>query len=47
MDPRLWACAAEQLHLMGSRMSPRIASVAVITPRKKGPKKTQRHPVSV
>ena len=24
MDPpgRLWACAAEQLHLMGSRMSP-------------------------
>jgi hypothetical protein len=29
-DPRLQACA-EQLHLVGSRMSPRLAPVAVIT----------------
>ena len=36
----LWACA-EQLHLMGSRMSPCLALLAVIT-RKEGPKKTHR-----
>jgi hypothetical protein len=48
-DPRLSA-GAEQLHLMGSRMSPWTPSFKFSDchhPRKKGPKKTQRHPASV
>jgi hypothetical protein len=46
MDPRLWACA-EQLHLVGSRISPQASFGGCHHPRKQGQKKTQRHPVSV